>query len=132
MLISDAQIETLRQTRGSQQMGSGTRSTPTRPRGDCARRRQIGCMGRPTQPPALLAPSAIPEQLGLPGTGTASTQEAFGRVLVRLADLPEVRQRLVDGCARCRDLDQISRVGSIKLASSRRSRSQNTKARARC
>ncbi len=42
-----------------------------------------------------LSPDSIPEQLNVEQTPQTSTQDAFGRVLRRLADLPEVGQRIV-------------------------------------
>ncbi len=38
---------------------------------------------------------AIPDQLGLPARGSSSTQDAFGRVLVRLADVELLRPYIV-------------------------------------
>ncbi len=43
----------------------------------------------------LVPASAVPESLGLSYPGKISTQEAFGRVLPRLADLPAVGPRVV-------------------------------------
>jgi pyruvate dehydrogenase E1 component len=47
---------------------------------------------RPTQ---TIDPMLIPEDLALAVPDSTSTQEAFGRILVRLADIPEVRKRMV-------------------------------------
>lgn len=46
-------------------------------------------------PPLLLDVATLPATLDIPAQGTTSTQDAFGRVLVRLADIPELRSRLV-------------------------------------
>jgi pyruvate dehydrogenase E1 component len=95
MLLNDAQIETLRQTLGIAPEAIWDAFEPDTPEGRLCAAAANRLYPPPKHQPALLAPTAIPEQVGLPGTGTASTQEAFGRVLVRLADLPELRQRLV-------------------------------------
>jgi len=50
--------------------------------------------GAPVPPPAL-DPALVPTALDLPPIETTSTQEVFGRLLVRLADLTELRQRIV-------------------------------------
>ena len=47
----------------------------------------------PVAPGPMAVP--VPATLGLPIGEKASTQESFGRVLTRLADLPEVRDRLI-------------------------------------
>jgi pyruvate dehydrogenase E1 component len=49
----------------------------------------------PTRRAPHAAPPAIPATLDLPFAENTSTQETFGRLLFRLADLPELRQRLV-------------------------------------
>ncbi len=50
-------------------------------------------------PPTAIAPplpaSAIPERLGATHPAVTSTQEAMGRVLVRLAEAPEVGERVI-------------------------------------
>jgi pyruvate dehydrogenase E1 component len=50
-------------------------------------------------PPAVVAPplpaGSIPEKLGATHPATTSTQEAMGRALVRLAETPEVGERVV-------------------------------------
>ena len=50
-------------------------------------------------PPTVIAPplpaSAIPESLGATHPAVTSTQEALGRALVRLAEVPEVGERMV-------------------------------------
>lgn len=44
---------------------------------------------------AYCPPDAVPAQLGLPARGSSSTQDAFGRVLVRLADVEPLRPYIV-------------------------------------
>jgi pyruvate dehydrogenase E1 component len=39
--------------------------------------------------------AAIPDELDIPASGSSSTQESFGRALVRIADLPGLRERVV-------------------------------------
>jgi pyruvate dehydrogenase E1 component len=50
--------------------------------------------GAPEQP-AALEPVLVPTALDLPAIEVTSTQEVFGRMLVRLADLPALRARIV-------------------------------------
>lgn len=45
--------------------------------------------------PVVLPPEVVPTTLGTPTTGSTSTQETFGRLLTRLADVPELRERIV-------------------------------------
>ena len=47
------------------------------------------------QPGELLAASSVPSDIGIKQPPVTSTQEALGRTLGRLADLPNVRDRLV-------------------------------------
>lgn len=42
-----------------------------------------------------LSASSVPHALSIPSTGSSSTQEAFGRVLIRLSEKPEIRSRIV-------------------------------------
>ncbi len=51
--------------------------------------------GMPKPPVQYCPPDAIPDRLDLPARGSSSTQDAFGRVLVRLADYPDLRRYLV-------------------------------------
>jgi pyruvate dehydrogenase E1 component len=48
-----------------------------------------------TARPELLPPGAIPDALPVPYEGSVSTQETFGRLLVRLADVPQLARRVV-------------------------------------
>jgi pyruvate dehydrogenase E1 component len=47
------------------------------------------------EPQAALDPSLVPAELDLPAIETTSTQDVFGRILVRLADVPAARARVV-------------------------------------
>jgi pyruvate dehydrogenase E1 component len=48
------------------------------------------------RPPAeMLDPATVPLELGVSVPDQISTQETFGRLLVRLADIPELRRRIV-------------------------------------
>ncbi len=47
------------------------------------------------EPAPALDPALVPAALDLPPIESTSTQEVFGRILVRLADLAELRQRIV-------------------------------------
>jgi pyruvate dehydrogenase E1 component len=42
-----------------------------------------------------VSPAIVPSSLDAPSTGLISTQETFGRLLFRMADVPELRARLV-------------------------------------
>src|SRR5205085_5598639 len=46
-------------------------------------------------PPELLNPSDVPNELPFATQGKLNTQDAFGRLLVRLADEPALRARIV-------------------------------------
>ena len=47
------------------------------------------------EPTPILSPDAIPVDLGVKSPNVTSTQEALGRALARLADVPAVRERLI-------------------------------------
>jgi pyruvate dehydrogenase E1 component len=95
MLLSDAQVDALRQSFEIAPEAIWDAFAPDTPEGRVCAAAAKRLYPVSKQPPVLLAHSAIPEHVGLASSGTSGTQEAFGRVLVRLADLPELRQRLV-------------------------------------
>jgi len=95
MLLSGEQMATLQQDLGVAPGAEWDSFSPASPVGrrcrESAERLRQGQDGR--EP--LVPPEAIPERLGLPYPAKLSTQEALGRVLPRLADLPEVGPRVV-------------------------------------
>ncbi len=46
-------------------------------------------------PPVVLDASVVPDDLSAPAQGATSTQDTFGRLLVRLADVPGLGERIV-------------------------------------
>jgi pyruvate dehydrogenase E1 component len=70
---------------------------PNSPEGELCRRAAERLYPRKTTPVTgnTLASSLVPTELHINPTAQFSTQEAFGRVLQRLADMPEVNKRIV-------------------------------------
>lgn len=95
MLLSTEQVEQVREQMGIAPEAIWDAFDPESEAGKlCAEVAQRLFPGTP-EPSNVLSPSAVPEALDMPDRGMANTQEAFGRVLVRLVDLPEVRKRIV-------------------------------------
>ncbi len=93
-LLTQAQIDALRVQFGVPEDDPWARFAPDSPAGrlcQAARERLSG--ERPRG--ALLNPSAIPLDLTHRHPSSTSTQEALGRALARLADFPDVRERMV-------------------------------------
>ncbi|NOK62181.1 MAG: pyruvate dehydrogenase E1 [Chloroflexi bacterium AL-W] len=94
MLLSDEQIEEVRQSfevaQGAEWDGFEHESAA----GQLCR--EVAEYLYPPQPsPNTLNAQSIPDDLSIPTSGVPSTQETFGRLLVRLADIPELRDRIV-------------------------------------
>jgi pyruvate dehydrogenase E1 component len=94
-LLTPEQIELVRQKFGIEEAHQWDAFTPDSPEGKLCREARERLYAPPPFQPQLVSPDLIPAELEpeqLPGT---STQEAFGRIMRRLADVPEVGQRLV-------------------------------------
>jgi pyruvate dehydrogenase E1 component len=98
-LLSDTQIATLQEQFQIAPGSEWDAFAPDTPEGQlCAAATQRLFGGaRPGQRPYAEAidPASIPEDVGLSFPESTSTQEAFGRMLLRLADIPELRRRVV-------------------------------------
>ncbi len=92
-LLSAAQVDELRDRLGLPVDGEWDRFDPTTPEG----RRCAGLGGELNNRPVTSRPVvAVPVGVGGdPGSRPVSTQETFGRLLVRLGERPEVAERLV-------------------------------------
>lgn len=95
MLISNEQIETLRESLGIAPDAIWDAFDPASPEGRLCAEAAKRVYGSAKEPIPTIDAGLVPSSIGLPTTGVTSTQEAFGRVLVRLADLPELRKHLV-------------------------------------
>lgn len=100
-LLNAEQIETLRASLAIPADDLWPLFAPDTPEGrlcaESARRLYGDDAPNGRDPGAALAAlaAAIPAELEIPTAGNSSTQESFGRALVRLADLPGLRERIV-------------------------------------
>jgi pyruvate dehydrogenase E1 component len=94
MLLSAEQIDALREKLGMAPGAEWDAFAPATPAGRlCA---EVAARLFPAEPPpAPLDPAAVPDELPIPTEGVSSTQETFGRLLVRLADVQGLRERIV-------------------------------------
>jgi pyruvate dehydrogenase E1 component len=94
-LLSPDRLEAFRQAQGIDEAHQWDAFAPDSPEGRwCAESAARLALSRPARPPAVSA-AAIPRDLGASSLPVASTQEAFGRALLRLADAPVVGPRIV-------------------------------------
>lgn len=95
MLISPEQVDELRAKLAIAEGNEWDRFDPASPEGQLCAAAAARLFPDGTPPPALLDMASIPTDLDISTRDMTSTQDAFGRVLVRLADLPTVRERMV-------------------------------------
>lgn len=105
MLLSDEQFETLQAQLGITPGHEWDAFGPDTPAGRlCAAtaarlfpdsERGTSAEGRNDSQTLAALRSAIPAEIDVPTSGSTSTQETFGRILTRLADLEGVRERIV-------------------------------------
>lgn len=94
MLLSSEQMETLRHSLGIAAGAEWDRFAPDTPESQwCAE--VAARLYRPTETLPVTGACEVPEQLNQSVFDQANTQEVFGRLLVRLAEVPGVRERLV-------------------------------------
>ena len=98
-LLTAEQIDALCAQLGAAPASPWAAFDPATPEGRlCAEAaaRLYGDVSVPAPSPALATlAAAIPAELDIPTTGSSSTQDSFGRALMRLADLPGLRERIV-------------------------------------
>jgi pyruvate dehydrogenase E1 component len=95
MLLTDEQIDALREHMGIAVGQEWAAFDPNSAAGQLCAAAAERLFPSAEPVPDLLDPAAIPEEIAIPTQGTASTQDAFGRILVRLADVPPLRERIV-------------------------------------
>jgi pyruvate dehydrogenase E1 component len=94
MLLSQEQMAALRASLGVPPGDEWAGFPPDTPAGRlCAATAQR--LYGAAEPRPALDPALVPAALDLPAIDTTSTQEVFGRILVRLADVPALRQHIV-------------------------------------
>jgi len=120
MLLTEQQMATVRTTLGiatGEEWASFAADSAAGQRCAAARARLYPA----TPAPAPVAPVTIPTAIGLTMRDRASTQDAFGRLLFRLADQPEVAARLVtcspDVSFSTNLAGWINKTGSFKMQS---------------
>ena len=92
-LLSTTQIAELRSSLGLTEDTEWDRFAPNSPEGRACARLGAEVNNRPPAPrPAVAVPDSVG---GNPGAKPVSTQETFGRLLVRLSALPDVAERMV-------------------------------------
>lgn len=95
MLLSREQMAALQQDLGIAKGSEWEAFSPDSPEGQWCRRTAERLLRKQEPKHALIKPEAIPTALALSYPHLLSTQEALGRIMPRLADLPDVGARLV-------------------------------------
>ncbi|NTW02248.1 MAG: pyruvate dehydrogenase [Oscillochloris sp.] len=96
MLLSIEQVETLRTQLGIAPGAEWDAFAPDSPEGRLCAAAAARLYATPDTPPGRLYPGIpIPERIDVPSIGCSSTQETFGRILTRLADMPGLSERIV-------------------------------------
>lgn len=95
MLLNQEQMDALREAHGIAPGAEWDAFDPSSAEGRLCGEVAARLFPKDIPPPALLATESLPTDLDIPTRGLTSTQDAFGRVLVRLADMPDVNARLV-------------------------------------
>lgn len=94
MLLTPEQIEALRERFGIAPGHEWDRLPPDLPGGQLCAAAAARLYGAPDQPePAVTIP--LPDEIAVPASGMVSTQDTFGRFLVRVADIAGLRERIV-------------------------------------
>ncbi len=95
-LLSEAQMEALRESLGVRTGEEWAGFAADTPEGKICRASWERLYGPPETPPSVVLPSSlVPTRLDIEQGAATSSQEAFGRVVRRLADLPEIGPRVV-------------------------------------
>lgn len=94
-LLSAEQMNVLRASLGIPKEKEWERFEPGSLAGQLCERAAKRLFPNTQDTPVRLSPSAVPKDLTVTASGPTSTQEAFGRVLIRLAEEPELRPRIV-------------------------------------
>jgi pyruvate dehydrogenase E1 component len=99
-LLSGEQIEAVRAQLAVPAEDPWAAFAPDTPEGRLCRAAAARLYGAPPAPATAAADlaalaAAVPADLEIPITGRTSTQESFGRALVRLADIPGLKERIV-------------------------------------
>jgi pyruvate dehydrogenase E1 component len=95
MLLSAEQIDELRASFGILEGAEWAGFTPDSPEGQVCRESAARLFAEQPHNDALLDASAVPDALSAPSQGSSSTQETFGRLLSRVADVPALRKHVV-------------------------------------
>ena len=94
-LLSPAQIEALAAALGADLADPWAALDPSTPAGRLCVEAATRLHDKVLAPPPALRPADIPGEVVGSASASTSTQEAFGRVLMRLAELPRVGERIV-------------------------------------
>ncbi|NJK79871.1 MAG: pyruvate dehydrogenase [Chloroflexaceae bacterium] len=94
-LLTQQQIDALREVMGIAPDAIWDAFAPDSAAGRLCAEAAARLFGTAPLPPQTVSAAVVPTTLGLPARGSSSTQDAFGRVLVRLADVEGLRERIV-------------------------------------
>ncbi len=94
-LLTHEQIETMREQYGIDAANEWACFDPETPAGRLCAEAATRLYANDTAPPDVTPASVVPATLDVPAEGLISTQDTFGRLLVRLADIPELGARVV-------------------------------------
>lgn len=95
MLLNPDEVDRFRQSLGIAPDAMWDGFAPTSPEGRLCHAAADRLFPPPTGARPSLSQTDIPATLGIASQGHASTQDAFGRALVRLADTPKLRSHIV-------------------------------------
>lgn len=94
-LLNQEQLDMVRTGLGISPDDEWAGFDPNTPAGRVCAQAATRLYGNKRNPPVVLPAASIPEELGTLAQGNLSTQDAFGRLLVRLADVEALRGRVV-------------------------------------
>ncbi len=95
MLLSEEQIVALRQTLGVPDSDDWARFDSVSPAGQLCSEAAARLFASNPAPPVTLSVSDVPGGLSIPTKGVLSTQQSFGRLLMRLDRVPQLADRII-------------------------------------
>lgn len=95
MLLTQTQIDAFRERCAISEDAIWDRFDPGTPEGQLCAQAFARLYEQPDTPCVTLTPDDIPHAIPIPTQGSMSTQDAFGRLLVRIADIPNLAPRIV-------------------------------------
>jgi len=95
MLVPSDKVDNVRDALGVKEGTDWDLFPPDSPEGKLCTQVAERLYSSPLPAPALVDPTSIPQEVDILTDGLTSTQDTFGRLLVRLAELPALKGRIV-------------------------------------